>query len=573
MPVSFQRLIVNCAKIKIFIIRKLFEITNMAKDRYFILTIAILVLLVIISSLPVPLLVNAAKYAQVGREILVNGDWINLTIGGAPYDQKPPMLFWVAATTFSIFGLSVSAYKISVLLVSLIGVYSTFRLGRLFYGKEPGFLAALFWMTSLGYLHFHNDVHTDTMLVSFVVFSVWQFMAYFKERKWHQFVLGAVGVGLSMLTKGPVGMLIPAFVVGASLVVHKQWRDVFNLRWIVAAVIVGIIIIPALLGLFHQFGLEGIKFYFWTNNMGRVTGSYQGTNTDYSFYIHTSMYMLLPWTVFMIVAMFNEIKSLVKLKKADINAVEVANIAAVVFFLGILSVARQKNPHYMLSAIPFLFIITAKWTVRIFGEEQFAKKAKVISVINKVIALLFFALIPFMSAFFFPETRIVYWVIVVTLFALVVYLVFRKADLKKQVQILLLASSALLFTINYNMLPNMCKYDTSMEAAEIFNKMAEPGATLNIYGQEARLWELLLYSDSYGGFLQTREMLDDFLPHPGAWLYTSESGYKELQEMGLNMEVAHEFTEHRKVTHQSINFLNPNTRASRFQKMYLVILR
>ena len=52
---------------------------------------------------------------------------------------------------------------------------------------------------------------------------------------------------------------------------------------------------------------------------------------------------------------------------------------------------------------------------------------------------------------------------------------------------LLFASSALLFTINYNMLPNMCKYETSIEAAEIFNKMAEPGATLNIYGEKARL--------------------------------------------------------------------------------------
>ncbi|MCK3682622.1 glycosyltransferase family 39 protein [Maribellus sp. YY47] len=545
----------------------------MTKDRYFILTAVVLVLIVIVASLPVPLLVNAAKYAQVGREILVNHDWINLTIGGEAYDQKPPMLFWLAAVMFSVFGYSASAYKISVITVSLLGIYSTYRLGKFFYGKETGLLAALFWGTSLGYLHFHNDIHTDTMMVSFVVFSVWQFMAYFKERKWYQFILGAVGVGLSMVTKGPVGLLIPAFAVGASLLVHKQWRDIFNLRWLVAALIVGIIIIPALLGLFRQFGLEGIKFYFWTNNMGRVTGSYQGTNNDYSFYIHTSLYMLLPWTVFLVVAMFDEIKSLVRLKKSEIKTVEVANIAAVVFFLGILSVAKQKNPHYMLSAIPFMFIITAKWTVRNFAREQFAKKAKVISVINKVVTVLFLAMIPFMSAFFFPETRILYWIIVVLMAGGAVYFVLRKIDLKKQMLMLLLASSALLFTINYNMLPNMCKYETSIEAAEIFNKMAEPGATLNIYGEKARLWELLFYSDSYGTYLQTPEMLDDFLPHPGAWIYTTEAGYAEMQEKGIEMEVAHEFTEHKKVTSQSINFLNPNKRASRFQKMYLLILR
>ncbi len=563
----------NCAKFKFFIVFKLFELTDMLKDRNFIFTVVIVILLVIIASLPVPLLVNAAKYAQVGREILHNGDWINLTIGGEPYDQKPPMLFWLAAITFNIFGVSTIGYKVAVILVSFLGVYSTYRLGKLFYGKETGLLAAIFWASSLSYLHFHNDIHTDTMLVSFVVFAVWQFMTFFREKKWYQFILGAVGVGLSMLTKGPVGMLIPAFAVGANLLVHKQWREIFNLRWIVAAVIVGIIIIPALLGLFQQFGLEGIKFYFWTNNMGRVTGSYQGTNTDYFFYLHTSMYMLLPWSVFMLVAMFSEIKSLISLKKSEIKTIEVANLAAVVFFLGILSVAKQKNPHYMLSAVPFLFIITSKWTIRFFTEEQYAKLKKVLSIIHKVIAVLLMAMIPFMSGFFFPETRIIYWVLLILMAGGSIYLVFRKADLKKQVLMLVLASSALLFTINYNMLPNMCKYETSIEAAEIFNEKAESGATLNIYGEKARLWELLFYSDSYGTYLQTQEMLEDFLPHPGAWIYTTEAGYEEMQEMGITMEVAHEFTQHKKVTSQSINFLNPNKRASRFQKMYLLILR
>ena len=544
----------------------------MTKDRTFILTSIVLILIVIISSLPVPLLINAAKYAQVGREILVNHDWINLTIGGEAYDQKPPMLFWVAAGTFSIFGLSTAFYKLSVILISFLGIYSTYRLGKLFYGKETGFLAAFFWASSLGYLHFHNDIHTDTMLVSFVVFSVWQFMAFFREKKGYQFVLGAVGVGLSMLTKGPVGMLIPAFAVGTQLVAHKQWREIFNLRWIIAAIIVGIIIIPALLGLFQQFGLEGIKFYFWTNNMGRVTGSYQGTNTDYAFYLHTSMYVLLPWTIFMIVAMYSEVKSLVKLKKTELASIELANIAAVVLFLGILSVARQKNPHYMLSAIPFMFIITAKWTIRLFGRDEFASKAKLLAVIHKAIAVLIMAIIPVLTLYFFQETKILYWAIVIVLTVSVIYLLFRKADLKRQLLILLLASSALLFTINYSLLPNMSKYETSLEAAEIFNEKAEPGATLNIYGEKARLWELLYYCDSYGTYLQTREMLEAFLPHPGAWIYTDEPCFKEMKEMGIDMEIIHEFTRHKKVTSQSINFLNPNKRDSRFQKMYLVKL-
>lgn len=69
--------------------------------------ITILLLLVVTGlSLDLPMVVNAAKYAQVSREILDNGDWINLTIAGDPYDQKPPLMFWIGALFFSILGVS-----------------------------------------------------------------------------------------------------------------------------------------------------------------------------------------------------------------------------------------------------------------------------------------------------------------------------------------------------------------------------------------------------------------------------------------------------------------------------------
>ncbi|HYQ58272.1 MAG TPA: hypothetical protein VEP89_13105, partial [Draconibacterium sp.] len=85
-------------------------------DRRLYIAVIIPILLIIVSALPIPLVVNAAKYAEVGREMLLNHDWINLTIGGDAYDQKPPMLFWIAAVTFKLFGLSIPAYKLAVLL-------------------------------------------------------------------------------------------------------------------------------------------------------------------------------------------------------------------------------------------------------------------------------------------------------------------------------------------------------------------------------------------------------------------------------------------------------------------------
>ena len=544
----------------------------MKGNRFFYIVVILLVLFVIVSSLKVPLVVNAAKYAEVSREILLNKDWINLTIAGDAYDQKPPMLFWIGALSFSIFGFSIVAYKIAIILFSFLGIYSVYRLGSMLYDKKTAKMAIIFWGTSLAYLHFHNDIHTDTLLASFVVFSVWQFLAFLRDKKWHQFILGSAGVGLSMLTKGPVGALIPVAIVGTELIVKQNWKDIFHFRWLLTLLIIAVVISPALIGLLNQFGLEGIKFYFWTNNVGRVTGSYKGSSADYAFYIHTSLYLLLPWSVFLIVAMFQEFKQLVqsKFRLAKINDFSV--LAGILFFVVILSVAKQQNPHYILSAVPLIFLITAKWTVILFERKDNSTFQKSMSVIHKVIAITLVAFLLVITLYVYPENRFLYW-LTYSLFVLgVLFFVFQQLGLKKQMLMLIVASSSFLFTINVSMYPAMLQYHTSYDAAKVFNHKASEDVTLNIYGEHARFWNLFLYSKSPGKYLLTQEDLKAFIPKRGAWIYTSEEGYHEIQQLGFDTEVIKVYTQHRSLTRQSLRFMNPKTRATRFETMYLVVL-
>ena len=49
---------------------------------------------------------------------------------GLDYLDKPPLTFWLAALSFAISGVSTWAYKL--LSLSALGVYSTWRLARLF---------------------------------------------------------------------------------------------------------------------------------------------------------------------------------------------------------------------------------------------------------------------------------------------------------------------------------------------------------------------------------------------------------------------------------------------------------
>lgn len=535
--------------------------------------ISALVLFVIGSSLRVPLVVNAAKYAEVSREMLANHDWVNLTIAGDAYGQKPPMLFWIGASVFSLFGISVVAYKLSVIACSLLGFYSVYQLGKLLYNTKTAQLAVLFLATSLAYLHFNNDIHTDTLLAWFVVFSVWQFLAFLKFRKWYQFLLGSVGVGLSMLTKGPVGALIPVVVVGVELLSQRKWRDIFHFRWLVALLIIAVVISPAMIGLLNQFGLEGIKFYFWTNNVGRVTGSYKGSGADYTFYLHTSLYLLLPWSVFLIIAFFKEIQQLYRTRLRRGEKEDLSILVGVLVFGAILSVAKQQNPHYILSAVPFILLLTAKWTNILFCEQQNGRLLQRVGIIHRGVALLIILFLPLLTLYVFPEKRLFYWLIYGGFVGGVLFFALQKLSLRKQILMLVLASSALLFTVNVSLYTGMMQYHTAYDAAKVFNQQAPSGATLSIFRNNARYWSLFLYAKSPGRYFVTQEDIERFPPESGDWIYTSEEGYHEIQQQGLKTKVVKMYPKHRSLTRQSLRFLNPKTRASRFRKMYLLELQ
>ncbi len=544
---------------------------NFKKSGWLIAIIA-LYLLVNIPGIFLPMVVNAAKYAQVGREILDNHDWINLTVGGDAYDQKPPLLFWLAAIVFKVFGLHPEIYKLAVLLVSLIGVYGTYKLGELLYDKRTGKLAAFFWATSLGYVHFHNDIHTDTMLVVPVILSIWQYAAYYKFRKDYHFYLGTVFVGLAMLTKGPVGMVIPGAAVGLHLLMTRNYRDIFNYRWLIASPIVAILILPALWGLYAQFGMEGIKFYFWTNNMGRITGSYHGSNSDPIFYIHTTLYTIAPWAILGFAGIYFQIREKIQKRWKYANADEFFTLGGTFFYLIVLSTAKAKNPHYELAVLPLILIIAARWAYLIFDNPASVKLQKVLGYIHLVMSVVLWPLIFVFLTWFFPEKNILIWVVVVALFAAYIFILTWRRSFEKQLAYLLVSISAFLFTLNTNILATMNQYHSTFEACRIFNEKADQGAKLHIFTDQARYWDIFLYSKGYGHYLVTPEDFQKRTPPANDWIYTGPQGVKDLKEMNVAVDTM-QVMKFRSLSRMSLKFLNPKSRESKLETRYLLRMK
>ncbi|HVF81934.1 MAG TPA: glycosyltransferase family 39 protein, partial [Flavisolibacter sp.] len=153
----------------------------------------LLLAIVYIIGLAVPLMDNdSAHHANIALRMYLTGDYVNLVDHGEDYLDKPHLHFWLSAWSYSVFGITGFAYKLPSFLFTILGTYSTFRLGQRLYSQEVGKLAALIVASSFAYILANNDVRMDAILTASIIFATWQLVEWVDEKK----ALHAIGAAL-----------------------------------------------------------------------------------------------------------------------------------------------------------------------------------------------------------------------------------------------------------------------------------------------------------------------------------------------------------------------------------------
>ena len=91
-----------------------------------------------------------ARYAEIGRQMVVTGDWVTPRIETErPFWGKPPLSFWLTAISFSLFGLSDLAARLPSLLLMLLTAWVVYDFARRTADREIGIAAAAIMMTTI----------------------------------------------------------------------------------------------------------------------------------------------------------------------------------------------------------------------------------------------------------------------------------------------------------------------------------------------------------------------------------------------------------------------------------------
>ncbi len=166
-----------------------------------------------------------AVQAQIARNMLTSGNWVTARLDGVVYLEKSPLVYWLMAVAYRVFGVHDWAARIPIAL-SCVGLcWLTAAFGTWALGKRAGFYAGLCMATCVGLFLFTRILIPDVMLTCSVGLAMWSFLRSLEEDEPHPrvwAVVFAVNLGLGLLLKSLIGVLFPIAAAGCYLIVTRQ---------------------------------------------------------------------------------------------------------------------------------------------------------------------------------------------------------------------------------------------------------------------------------------------------------------------------------------------------------------
>ena len=525
-----------------------------------------------------PMDIDSAQYASLSREMADSGNYVHLLLRGNDYLDKPPLLFWISAASFELFGVSNPGFKWFPLLSAFFAVYATYRLGRLLYGERSGIFAALLLGTCQAWFLFTLDLRTDTLLSAWVIGSVWKLAEFKAKGRTVDALMGGVFAGLAMLSKGPLGLMIPLLSIGGSIVFERDFKTLLRPSWYWALALAFALLIPMAWGLYTQFdlhpekavlmptpnglearsGVSGLRFFFWEQSFGRISGENAWRDSSGPFFfVHNFLWAFMPWSLFAVVALgWKLLREISAVRRGDTG--DWLALSGLLIPFVALSASQYKLPHYIFPLFPFAALITAQF----FSESS--RRTAWGRGMNMALAALPIAVSAALSGV------LLFWVfrgpmpvlgLALAAFGLAVYSLLRGSGAERLILACGLASVGVNLVLNLHFYPRLLGYQAGTQLAK---RLTAEGAD----SSNTAYLAVHAYSFDFGmkSSIPVRAELSDLKPRD-RYVVVDAKGLSSMRQAGFELGRILEVPQY-PATQLSGDFLNPRTRARALKRWY-----
>ena len=331
---------------------------------------------------------DEAFYAEAAREMVERGDWLTPHYNGQHRFEKPVLYYWLAAVAYRVSGVSEFVARFPSALAGLVLVLTTAACARRWYDEATGLLAGAMAATSFGYVAVARQALPDLTLACFVTLGTWAALVALVappvsgtdlgRRRWLLLAGGALAG--AFLTKGPVGVVLPALVVGP-LALWQCWSARSSpshgtrapLSRLMADVglltlVFVLLAVPWFAAMTATHGLAYLDRFFIGENLQRFATDRYNAPRSFWYYVPILVGGLLPWSPLMLVwtgPLLRVVRGVRRIQPVEIW-LAVWTITPLLFY----SVSVGKQPRYILPMLPPLAILLARAVVRRFAQSD-----------------------------------------------------------------------------------------------------------------------------------------------------------------------------------------------------------
>jgi len=194
-----------------------------------------------------PLLDDAdSVHAEAAREMLIRHDWTTLYIDGVRYLEKAPLLYWGMAASYEVLGVKDWTARLPLILAELWLLLATYSLGKRTLGERAGFWAAIALAVSVGPYLFTRILIPDMLIPLWLTLGFDFFLRTLEEQP--ASIMSCWGLAataaLNVLTKGLIGLVFPAAIIGIYLILTGNLKHLLRMRLISSTLVLLAIAAP-----------------------------------------------------------------------------------------------------------------------------------------------------------------------------------------------------------------------------------------------------------------------------------------------------------------------------------------
>ncbi len=172
---------------------------------------------------------SEARYASIAMRMALNDNYLMPFFApDVPFLGKPPLAFWASALSFKIFGFSEFAGRLPHLLVMLALCLFLYRAVKKLYNQEIAIYSAIILLSCPLFITLHSVMTESFLLLAMAIISL-SFLVQIESAKKNIYgYLFFIGCAAALLTKGPVGIVMPCLGIFIYLIISKRWQELWQ---------------------------------------------------------------------------------------------------------------------------------------------------------------------------------------------------------------------------------------------------------------------------------------------------------------------------------------------------------